>query len=422
MRMLSRRSLRASSLVVLVLLVLVGSAPPAAAQFAPDSLSDQAQVSLITILPGDAIYSLFGHSSLRIQDPALGLDRTYNYGTFDFGNPLTFIPNFAYGKLDYFLSVKSYAREVRYYWTVERRPIIEQELALTPAQRQHVFDFLQTNALPENRYYRYDFFFDNCSTRLRDVMEAALGDAVRFAPTPNPDASFRRLLDPYLVEDPFLDFGMDLLLGLPADRDASAREAAYLPMYLKEAFDHATVRTAGGGWRPLVARTDTVVWSEAAATPDPALPWPQLLGWMVLALAVGLAVRSRQEEPPRRRVFDALLFGFAGVTGVLIAFLWLVSEHVVTKNNIDLLWAWPTHLIAMVLLLRRSLPRWMRWYAGAAAIAAGLTVVLWPLWPYLHPAVLPFALALAVRGGALVYTARLKTRRGEKPSASRLAG
>jgi hypothetical protein len=396
MRMPFRRSLG----LALLLLLLLGTRP-AAAQTGPDSLSHQAQISLLTILPGDAIYSLFGHSAIRIQDPAHGLDWTYNYGTFDFGDPLTFVPTFAYGRLDYFLSVKSFAREVRFYWQVERRPIVEQVLTLTPDQQQQIYAFLRTNALPENRYYRYDFFFDNCSTRLRDVMEAALGEDVRFAPTPDPDASFRRLLDPYLVEDPFLDLGMDLLLGTPADRDASAREAAYLPMYLKDAFDHATVRREGA-WQPLVARTDTVVWSEAAATPVPSPPWPQLLGWGLLALGVGLSVRDlrRGPEAPQRRWFDAVLFGVAGVAGLLIVFLWGLSEHAVTKNNVDLLWAWPTHLIAAGLLLRRSRPAWLRGYLGAAALAAGLVVVTWMLWPYLHPAVLPVLLLLVVRGGA----------------------
>jgi hypothetical protein len=406
MRMPFRRSLR---LVLPVLLFLIG-ARAVAAQPGPDSLSSQARVSLLTVLPGDAIYSLFGHSAIRIQDPAYGIDRTYNYGTFDFGDPLTFVPTFAYGRLDYFLSVKSFAREVRFYWQVERRPILEQELTLTPDQRQQVYDFLRTNALPENRYYRYDFFFDNCSTRLRDVMEAALGEEVRFAATPDPDASFRRLLDPYLVEDPFLDLGMDLLLGTPADRDASAREAAYLPMYLKEAFDHASVRS-DGAWQPLVARTDTVVWSEAAATPVPSLPWPQFIGWALLAFGLVLSVRNLRRPPdaPRRHWFDAFLFGGVGVTGLLIAFLWGLSEHVVTKGNVDLIWAWPTHLVAAPLLLRRFRPDWLRWYLGAAAVVSGLMVITWTLWPYLHPAVFPIMLLLLVRGGTYAVPLRGST-------------
>ena len=368
---------------------------------APDTLSDEARISLVTVLPGDDLYSAFGHSALRVHDPVQGIDWTYNYGTFDFGSPVTFVPAFAYGRLDYFLSVQPYARAVRYYWLVEERPILEQPLALTAAQRQAIFRFLQTNALPENRFYRYDFFFDNCSTRLRDVLEVALGDEVRFAWPDSTLPSFRRLLDPYLTDQPGLDAGMDLLLGLPADRPATPREATYLPVVLLEATTHAQIRTASG-WQPLAPRVDTVAWSAERAAPSSALPWPHLVGWTLFAAILALSWRARQRDAVLRA--DVWLFGLAGLVGLVLLFLWLVSEHAVTDLNPDLLWAWPTHLIAAVYLARKRHNRIVRGYLTFAAVGTLGVVLTWSLWPYLHPAFLPVALALALRAGALSRT------------------
>ena len=383
---------------LVLLLVLLAGAGPARAQ-----LSDEAQISLITILPGDLAYSLFGHSALRVYDPARGLDLAYNYGTFSFDNELVFVGQFAYGKLDYFLNVGDYPRLVDAYWRGEGRPVIEQVLNLSPTQREALFRFLENNALPENKYYRYDFFFDNCSTRIRDALETVLGDSVAFAPEPDPAVSMRRLLDPYLVERPFLNFGMDLGLGLPADHIATPRETVFLPLYLMETFDHATVATEGR-WGPLVARTDTVVWSEERATLDPAWPWPSILLWGLLALGVWITFRDLRTARAERRLFDGLLFGVAGVAGLIIIFFWFISLHAVTDWNMNLLWAWPTHLVAAGALIRRSKAQWLRGYLLATALVTLGIVLAWLFLPQELPAaVLPLLLLLVARSTALAY-------------------
>ena len=393
---------------LLPLLLLLAAAIPARAQ-----LSDQAQVSLITILPGDLAYSLFGHSTLRIYDPVRGYDLAYNYGTFSFGEPtvgnlLRFGAQFSYGKLDYFLNVQSYPRMVDAYWNVEGRPVIEQVLNLSPAQREALFQFLENNALPENKYYRYDFFFDNCASRIRDVLETVLGDSVTFVPEPDPAVSMRRLLDPYLVERPFLNFGMDLGLGLPADRIATPRDAVFLPIYLMETFNHATV-IAEGRSQPLVARTDTVVWSEERATLDPALPWPSIVFWGLLALGAWVTLADVRTARTERRLFDGLLFGVAGVAGLIIVFFWFVSLHTVTHWNINLLWAWPTHLVAAGALVRRSQAAWLRSYLMATALVTFGVVLGWFFLPQELPAAaLPFLLLLVGRSAALAYVRKQK--------------
>lgn len=372
----------------------------------PDRLSNEARISLITVLPGEELYSLFGHSAFRVYDPVLGLDELFNYGTFDFRDPLSFAFRFAYGKLDYMLSSESYPRSLYAYATYEHRPVIEQVLNLSPDQAQSVYHYLSINALPENRTYRYDFLFDNCSTRLRDVLEITLGDDIRFAPVPNPEKSFRHLLDPYVADRPFLDLGFDLLLGVQTDRVASPKEATFLPLILMESFEHATVQSAGNV-QPLVARTDTVYWTPGADTPKTALPWASILMWIVFIAGAALTASECRSGRHANRYLDALVFGVAGVVGLVATFMWFFTEHNVTTNNMNLLWAWPTHLIVVVLLWRRSVPGWLQVYFGAAAAVNVLTVALWWAWPQqFHSAILPIILLLAIRSTWRAYQLR----------------
>ena len=378
------------------------------------------------MLPGDEVYAAWGHSGIRVRDPVQGYDEVFNYGTFEFQDPL-FLPKFVYGRLDYLLDTTSYT-DVLYAYRYYQRPIIEQTLNLDAAQRQALFDFLRWNARPENRTYRYDFLFDNCSTRIRDAFEDTIGPDVRFAPQPDPDQTFRTLLEePYLRGQPFLDLGFDLLLGTPTDRIAAPREATFLPLYLMESFDHATI-TNGGETRPLVARKDTVFWVEGHNTYEPALPLPALLGWLLFLL--GLAATALDYDRPRgkprgierrnpslsdasvgvcdrqkhqkgqaeRHLFDVALFALVGLAGLLMAFMWFVSEHYVTNFNVNLLWAWPTHLVGAVALARGQRRPWVRGYLAATAAVALVTLVGWAFWPQpLHPAILPVVLLLALR-------------------------
>ncbi|MFB6273734.1 MAG: DUF4105 domain-containing protein [Salinibacter sp.] len=385
---------RAFALLLFVGLV-GGSAVPSLAQ-AP-RLSSESEVSMVTILPGDPVHSMFGHSALRVHDPVLGIDRLYNYGTFDFSDPF-FIPKFAYGHLRYFLSVAPYSAALRVY-EQQHRPVIEQTLNLTREQRTALFRFLQVNAQPENRYYQYVFFFDNCSTRVRDALEQALGDAVQFSDRPHPEATFRHLLDPYAASRPLVDLGFDLALGTPADRRPTPREAHFLPEYLFRAFNHATIQHADTT-RALVAQTDTTHWIKGYDATPSAFDWPLAAGWLVLLLTLGWT--SWEGTTGRRpgTYGDALLLAAVGLTGLLVCFLWFVATYEVTEYNWNLLWAWPTHLIAAAVLLWRPSAPGLREYLAATAAGAVVVAVGWMGWPQdLHAAVFPVVLTVGVRAG-----------------------
>ena len=369
----------------------------------PRSLSDSAEISLITILPGEPAYAAFGHSGLRVQDPAQDLDWMYSYGTFDFNDPL-FIPKFTYGRLTYWLAVHSFPSALRHYRR-QQRSVIEQVLNLNGKQRDALFHFLQTNALPSNRYYQYDFLFDNCSTRIRDALASALGASLQFADAPNPQSSFRHLLDPYVADRPWLDLGFDLVLGQPTDRVATPYEAMFLPRYLMLAFDEASLSSAAGS-RPLVAQKDTVFWNpERDFAPEPAVPWPALLAWLFLGLGT-IDVLWRVHRNGRGiRLLDATLYGAVGFAGFLMTFLWFVSEHYVTNWNWNLLWAWPTHLVAAWMLARgRTESRLLHRYLAMTAAAALVVTGAWLFWPQdLPTAGLPLTLLVAVRSGWHAY-------------------
>jgi len=370
----------------------------------PTRLSAQSEVSLITIFPGAPVYTFAGHSAFRIHDPAHNLDRLYNYGTFSFTDPF-FVPKFTYGHLRYFLSVSPYGPMLEVYERQER-PIIEQQLNLTREQRTRLFRFLQNNARPENRYYQYDFFFDNCSTRIRDALRAAVGVHVDFSKAPLPDRSFRQLLDPYAAPRPLLDLGFDLALGLPADRMASTQEAMFLPEHLMRAFDHATLRI-DGETRPLVTRTDTVLWISNYSATTPAFDWPVALSGLFLVLVLGWTSWEATTRRRPSRGGDAFLFASVGLTGLVLCYLWFISTYTVTTYNLNLGWAWPTHLVAAALLLRRPRARGLHTYLVLTAIGAAVFAAGWNFWPQnFHLAVLPFVLGVGVRAGwlALVQT------------------
>ena len=358
-------------------------------------LSDSVRVSLLTMLPGDEVYSLFGHSAIRIRDDAAGLDRTYNYGTFSFDQPF-FVLRFLRGSLNYQLDTDPFWAVLDHYRYLQR-PIIEQTLALSPTEARALYDVLEVNALPENRDYRYDFFWDNCSTRLIDVIDAALAQTGRPAVTLPPVESprtFRQLLKPYVVGMPSVDVGLNLALGSDGDRAATAREETFLPIELAAQLDRATV-----GGRPLVTRRDTLFWVPGAGLPTPAPRWPLWAAWALFGVGLAATVLAWGRPPSRvGRWADVALFGVVGVVGVIVTLLWFATTHDVMGPNWNLIWAWPTHLGLAVAIARGRVGSGWRRYALVAAGVCALTVLLWAVLPQRLPgAVLPLVLLIGLR-------------------------
>ncbi|NLD64589.1 MAG: DUF4105 domain-containing protein, partial [Bacteroidales bacterium] len=216
---------------------------------------DSAEVYMITCAPGDASYSIYGHTALRITVRGTGFDMAYNWGIFDFETP-NFVYRFAKGKLDYLLGAYPYERFLEEY-IAEGRSVWSQKLNLTTAEKERLFDLINENLKPENRKYRYDFFFDNCATRVRDIVFEAVSDSL-ILPVREEEKSFRQLIDPYQKVLPWLDFGADMLLGLQSDKKATLSDEMFLPIFLRDNFAGIMI-TRDNVSEPLAGPAETVV-------------------------------------------------------------------------------------------------------------------------------------------------------------------
>jgi hypothetical protein len=367
-------------------------------------LSAEATVSLVTMWPGAEIYSAFGHSGFRVTDPRSGIDLLFNYGTFDFEDPL-FVPRFVKGELNYCLSVYPYKAYYDFNVSTEKRRWNEQILDLDRGQVDALYRFLMKNALPENRYYRYDFIKDNCATRIDDALVKALGPSYALGkdPVAKPGASYRDLIDEYVAGRPLYLFLFSFVLGRASDHVVTTREASFAPIHLMKALDSATLE-AGGSTRPLVRSSSRLYEPQAfsdfsTAWIDPGfLLWP--LALLVLILTGSSILAWRKGRTARRRLVlaDLVLFMMIGLAGAICFYLEFLSVHSATKGNLNLIWLWPFHFLAAWWCLSRRPSRLRTAYFGLAAIAALLPLLAWPLWPQgMDSRLIPLLLIVSAR-------------------------
>ena len=355
------------------------------------TLSKEATVSILTCSAGEEMYSLFGHTGIRVTDPARGLDVVFNYGTFDFDTP-GFYLKFARGLLPYQLTYTTFARfKAAYEW--EGRGVWEQRLLLDSAGRQRMMDLLEVNCRPENRSYLYNFLYDNCSTRVRDIIERSVGGKVEWRVAER-ERSFWELLDECMAPAPWIRWGIHTILGSPANADATVREEMFLPAYLMAGLDSAYC----DGRR--LAAPATVVVPEAARVEAPA--WYARPGAVFLAVAAALFCLLWRFR--RGRTLRAVAFPFflaTGGIGCLLVFLGGFTAHPTTAPNFNLVWANPLNLGVAAALFRRLLPRAARVYLAVYlwVLAAG-AVCWWALTPavlYSSLVVMAWMAYLAVR-------------------------
>jgi len=345
------------------------------------------RISLLTAAPGNELYTAFGHNGIRVRIDSLDYDAVYNYGTFTFDEPHFYI-KFARGKMNYFLSVDSYNRFMAGYM-YENRGMHEQVFELDSAQTMFMLNFLENNAKPENCYYWYNFFLDNCATRIRDLMLQTFPDMS--LPETMETPSYRSLIHRYLHEHPWGRFGIDIALGLPTDQKAGLFEQMFLPDYL---FDTYSRILCNG--RPIIKETKNIFIPDSNRPPaiQPAGPiTPTVVCCFILALAfLFFYVRKGSN------VFDCVLFFVVGLVGLLVTFLWFFTDHTNTIYNLNIIWALPTHVVMAFFLLSGRRSNFTRKYFLATAIIAMLLVVTWVFLPQrLNPSLIPLVIAVALR-------------------------
>ena len=374
----------------------------------PNLSAQQYRISLLTCDAGDELYSAFGHSAVRVMDLQGGRDLVFNYGTFNFKTP-NFYGKFASGKLDYMLSVSTY-RDFIYEYEYFERNVREQVLDLNPEQSRDLVNFLEINYLPERRNYRYEFFFDNCATRIRDALEQVLGDQLIWqdGEQEGVEKTFRELIDEKVLYMPWADLGIDIALGSVIDRDATPREEQFLPQYMEEAFARAEIQ-GDGPTRPLVKESLSIL-DFGEKEKSMGLMNPYLLFWVVAILFTAITFIGFKKKKLFLG-FDLALFGLLGIIGLVLAYLWIFSEIPSTKWNWNILWAFPGHLILIPGLMAKTLKPWVRKYLLFALILADAAVVFWILgWQSFHPSLIPLFLVIILRTNYLYYNiARYRT-------------
>jgi hypothetical protein len=350
------------------------------------------RISVLTCAPGDELYSLFGHTALRITDSTNQTDVIYNYGTFDFNDP-DFYTKFVRGKLNYFLSVQNVPGFL-YEYQMTNRAVIEQELLLSDSEKRVIADAIAKNLEGDNRYYKYDFLYDNCTSRIRDILINHAGMHIDKRLTPE-GTSFRNMIHEYLDRGrlAWTKLGMDILLGVPADKKVTINESMFLPDYLMKGIDSSLYSA-----KPVLLKKQYLL-NVTAAGNESSNNGPLYILSIISIVAIILSYIKNKAAKIITRVVSSLFFLLTGSIGLLLLFLWFGTDHTAFGGNYNLLWALPTNIIPAFASWKS---RWLKKYFFVSAVLYALLLASWFWLPQqLNIALAPVALLL------LVTTARL---------------
>ena len=364
-----------------LLLAAVAAAPCAArAQSAAREPGSELIVYHVIMGPGDAVWEKFGHNALWIRDTVAGTDVAYNWGVFDFTAD-DFIPRFLKGSMRYW--VEAYpTRPMLDAYVHANRSIWTQELALTPAEKNALREFVQWNVREENRYYTYDYYRDNCSTRVRDALDRVLGGRLRAASDTVPTETTYRWHTRRLTQGlPLIYAGIDIMLGQPTDRPISQWEEMFLPMRLQHHLRDFALVEEDGSLRKLVVDERALFTAERA--PEPTEPPRSLPVFLAIGLAIAalIVLTARQASGGGRlsrlaAAGDVVIWpALFGIAGSLLLATWLFTNHDAAFPNENLLQLSPLALVLAVVApvaLRRG--RWQRGAVMLATIIAGSSV------------------------------------------------
>lgn len=328
-------------------------------------LSPSATVSILTCNPGNEVYSMYGHTAIRINDPDRNLDVVFNYGVFSFDAP-NFVYRFAKGQTDYMMIGEKFSDFMSEY-TEEKRSVYEQVLTLSPEGKNALYRALIINVRPENRVYRYNFFTDNCATRVRDMIAHNSGGTIHF-PDSHPTETYRQLIKYFHHSFRWIDLGIDLLVGKKADVAVSSYGRMFLPEYLENEFAKAQM-IYNGKAEPLVRETRTLLeYPNSKLEND--LPWPAIVFGLLFLVVAIVSIRAFLRER-KLSWMDYWIFGLSGFAGLIIGWFTLFSKHPAMSPNYNLLWAFPPNLLfAIVWKVKkwRHISQYYFWLAGVVLL------------------------------------------------------
>jgi hypothetical protein len=358
----------------------------------PLYLSEHTRVSLLTSSPGEDLYAQFGHSAIRITDTLSGQDLVFNYGLFDFNTP-GFYVKFIRGKLPYQLGIQRFDAFLNAY-IEENRQCRELEINLNEKERLALINFLSVNYLPENREYPYDFFFDNCATRIRDILENKFQ-----ANYPDTSlvkkASFRHFLAEYVGQNSWINVGFYLILGLPADAIATFRDEMFLPDYLEKHLENAFL-----SGQLLAKNKITILYQNQPEKSVSFLPSPILISCLLFFIAL---IFTFYHTKRWTKIFDTVFFSLISLSGMLFVFMWVGTDHFVTHKNMNLLWANPLYILVIFNLYLGKNGKYLLFFL----LTLNLTVLTgWKILPQeFHIAMIPLIFTSVLRISDQLYHA-----------------
>ena len=355
-------------------------------------LSSNAKISVLTVGAGENLNDAFGHNAFRIKDTSQGIDVVFGYGEYDFDAP-NFILKFTKGKLNYLISKTKFIDFYKYY-AYYNRTIKEQVLNLSFIEQQQLYNYLTTNYKPENRRYLYDFFYDNCATRIRDITQIATHNTIKFAlPQHIESKTFRQLIHEHVGLNTWGSFGIDIALGSVIDRLATPTEYMFLPKYIHASFANATINTS----KKLV-KSDTVIFQNEEKKTGLDFLWSPLVIMSILSFIIIYITYLDYKKQRLSKWLDSVLFGTTALVGIAILLLWFATDHTATAQNYNLLWAFPLNVIVVSQLLKAQQKKWFKSYLKFLMIMLCLMTLHWLIGVQVFAiGLLPFLLALFIR-------------------------
>lgn len=361
--------------------------------------TDSIRFSLLTCAPGTEIYSLFGHTAIRYENYTRRIDVVFNYGMFSFNTP-NFIFRFVAGETDYQLGITPYSYFEAEY-AMRGSSVYQQVLNLTQSEKERLLTILENNYLPENRIYRYNYFYDNCTTRARDKIEECIEGKVVY-PDSLSGKSYRSIVHEFTAGSPWNEFGIDLCLGAEADKEINKRQQMFSPFYMKYYASNAYIVDAGGTRRPLILDETKIVDVEPDEVQPGFILSPLMCGALFLALCVVMAWGQWKTQ----RIWwgwDIVLYGLQGLAGCIIAFLFFFSVHPTVGSNWLLILFNPIPLLYLPFMVYKAVKRKKDYYHVGNMVYLTLFITILPFCGQeFNLTVLPLALGLLVTSASHV--------------------
>ncbi len=349
------------------------------------------ELYLITCDPGTETYSHYGHSALRVVTPADNRDLVYNWGVFDFSTP-NFAWKFAKGRLNYMLAVYPYKRFLKDY-AYEQRSVYIQRINLENSEIEILLSLLAENLKPENIKYRYDFFYDDCSTRIRDLLEKSLGKSLVYVPIQTDDQpTFREKVGEYQKGYPWLDLGIDLIMGISADKKAYPRDQMFLPFDLQRELSEARVNR-GEKMIPLLRNPKAAVKFPLPELNMKFYSSPLIILGIILILIIIFSAKFKGKTI--NNALDIILFSGYSILALLMIFFNFFTDHEQMKWNLNIIWLNPFLLLCLISLVMNK--NWQIWFRVVFALCAVFFLPLFFLPRIFNNALIPIALILIFR-------------------------